>query len=87
MQESDHWDLLLGADFPRRIGRKPAFILSYVGIILCFSWGPLVLVVGETRHIRLGVLGSLFFLIGGGIPVAINTLNAMASDISSDTDK
>jgi hypothetical protein len=47
----------------------------------------LVLVVGEARHIRLGVLGSLFFLIGGGIPVAINTLNAMASDISSDSDK
>jgi hypothetical protein len=28
------------------------------------------------------LLGSLFFLIGGGLPVAINTLNAMAADVN-----
>ncbi|KAK4041221.1 general substrate transporter [Parachaetomium inaequale] len=70
-----------------RIGRKPTFMLAYLGIVLCFSWGPLILLIGGGRHIRLTVLGSLFFLIGGGIPTAINTLNAMASDISSDSDK
>ena len=38
-------------------------------------------------HVRLSVLGSLFFLIGGGIPVAMNSLHAMASDISSEADR
>ncbi|KAK3299611.1 general substrate transporter [Chaetomium fimeti] len=69
-----------------RIGRKPSFLLAYFGIFLCFAWGPIILR-SETPHIRLGILGSLFFLIGGGIPVAINSLNAMASDISSDSDR
>lgn len=68
------------------IGRKPTFMLAYFGIFLCFAWGPMILL-SETPHIRLAIFGSLFFLIGGGIPVAMNTLNAMASDISSDSDK
>ncbi|KAK4234330.1 general substrate transporter [Achaetomium macrosporum] len=70
-----------------RIGRKPAFILSYVGINLGFAWGPLMLAVGETPRPQLAVIGSLFFLIGGGIPVALNSLNAMASDISSEAER
>ncbi|KAH6637258.1 general substrate transporter [Chaetomium tenue] len=69
-----------------RIGRKPTFMLAYFGIAICFAWGPIILL-SETPHIRLAIFGSLFFLIGGGIPVAMNTLNAMASDISSDSDK
>ncbi|KAL2170673.1 hypothetical protein VTG60DRAFT_4515 [Thermothelomyces hinnuleus] len=70
-----------------RIGRKPTFTLAYIGIVLCFSWGPLILTVGEFPHVHLSVFGPLFFLIGGGIPVALNTLHAMASDISTDGDK
>jgi PCFT/HCP family folate transporter-like MFS transporter 1/3 len=69
-----------------RIGRKPSFLLAYFGIFLCFAWGPIILL-SETLHIRLAIFGSLFFLIGGGIPVALNSLNAMASDISSDSDR
>lgn len=46
-----------------------------------------MLVIGKTPHLYLAMLGSLFFLIGGGIPVAMNSLNAMASDISSETDR
>ncbi|KAK3897103.1 general substrate transporter [Staphylotrichum tortipilum] len=70
-----------------RIGRKPSFILAYVGIVLAFAWGPLMLVIGPMPNVRLSVLGSLFFLIGGGIPVAMNSLHAMASDISSEADR
>jgi hypothetical protein len=69
------------------VGRKPAFLLSYVGINLGFAWGPLMLAVGEVPRPQLAVIGSLFFLIGGGIPVALNTLNAMASDVSSEAEK
>ncbi|KAK4154815.1 general substrate transporter [Chaetomidium leptoderma] len=70
-----------------RIGRKPTFILAYVGTVLVFAWGPLMLVIGETPHVRLAAMGALFFLIGGGIPVAMISLNAMASDVSSETDR
>lgn len=78
---------MLTVDSIGRIGRKPTFTLAYAGIVLSFSWGPLMLSIGETPHIHLAVFGSLFFLIGGGIPTAFNTLNAMASDVSSDSDK
>ena len=46
-----------------------------------------MLVIGETPHVRLAMLGSLFFLVGGGIPMALNALNAMASDVSSESDR
>ncbi len=69
------------------IGRKPCFILAYVGIVLGFGWGPLMLVIDKTPHVYLAILGSVFFLIGGGIPVAMNSLNAMAADVSSETDR
>ncbi|KXX82455.1 Major facilitator superfamily domain-containing protein 10 [Madurella mycetomatis] len=70
-----------------RIGRKPTFILAYCGIIVAFTWGPLLLALGETPNLYLAIIGSLFFLIGGGIPVAINSLNTMASDVSSESDR
>ncbi|KAK4185419.1 major facilitator superfamily domain-containing protein [Podospora australis] len=70
-----------------RIGRKPSFILAYVGIVVGFGWAPLLLAIGATPSIPLVVSGSLFFLIGGGVPVAMNCLNAMASDISSESDR
>ncbi|GAB1318260.1 General substrate transporter [Madurella fahalii] len=70
-----------------RIGRKPTFILSYCGIIVAFAWGPLMLAIGETPTLYLAIIGSLFFLVGGGVPVAINSLNAMASDVSSESDR
>ncbi|KAK4221416.1 major facilitator superfamily domain-containing protein [Podospora fimiseda] len=70
-----------------RIGRKPTFVLSYTGIILAFSWAPALLALGKIHNLYLVMLGSLFFLIGGGVPVAINSLNAMASDLGTDGDK
>ncbi|KAK3934710.1 major facilitator superfamily domain-containing protein [Diplogelasinospora grovesii] len=65
-----------------RIGRKPAFILSYVGIILGFAWGPLNLYFMQTPNLYLVIVSCLWFLIGGGVPVAMNTLHAMASDLA-----
>ncbi|KAK0724379.1 general substrate transporter, partial [Lasiosphaeris hirsuta] len=70
-----------------RIGRKPTFIISYCGIILAFGWGPFMLGVVRTTNLYLVMIGSFFFLIGGGLPVAMNSLNAMAADVSSDADK
>ncbi len=46
-----------------------------------------MLVVDKTPHVNLAILGSFFFLIGGGVPVAMNSLNAMAADVSSETDR
>jgi len=69
------------------IGRKSTFIISYCGIILGFGWGPLMLLLSKTPNLYLVIIGCLFFLIGGGIPVAMNILHAMASDVSSEGDK
>jgi len=70
-----------------RIGRKPTFILAYIGILFAFGWAPLMLGVVKTTNLYLAMLGSLFFLIGGGIPVAMNSLTAMAADVSSEAEK
>ncbi|KAK4195137.1 major facilitator superfamily domain-containing protein [Triangularia verruculosa] len=70
-----------------RIGRKPTFTLAYVGIVIGFGWGPSLLLFGVIPNMYLVVLGCLFFLIGGGVPVAMNTLNAMASDVSTESDR
>ncbi|KAK5662626.1 hypothetical protein OQA88_8540 [Cercophora sp. LCS_1] len=70
-----------------KIGRKPTFILSYIGIILAFGWGPFMLGVVRTTNLYLVMLGSLFFFIGGGVPVAMNCLMAMTADISVEAEK
>ncbi|KAK0648378.1 general substrate transporter [Cercophora newfieldiana] len=70
-----------------RIGRKPSFILAYVGILLAFGWAPLMLGIVHTTNLYLVMLGSLFFLVGGGIPVAMNSLTAMAADVSTEAEK
>ncbi|KAK0624388.1 general substrate transporter [Immersiella caudata] len=70
-----------------RIGRKPTFILAYIGILLAFGWSPLMLGIVQTTNLYLVMIGSLFFLIGGGIPVAMNSLTAMAADVSSEAEK
>ncbi|KAK3321784.1 general substrate transporter [Apodospora peruviana] len=70
-----------------RIGRKPTFVLSYCGIILSFSWGPALLFFAKAPNLWLIIIGCLFLLIGGGIPVAMNSLNAMAADVSTEGDK
>ncbi|KAK0658491.1 major facilitator superfamily domain-containing protein [Cercophora samala] len=70
-----------------RIGRKPTFALAYFGIVVGFGWGPMLLFFGVAPNLYLVVMGCLFFLIGGGVPVAMNSLNAMASDVSTESDR
>lgn len=60
-------------------------MIAYLGMMLAFGWTPMILAFGDPSNVRLCVFGSLFFLVGGGVPVAMNTLHAIASDVSSDT--
>jgi len=75
-----------------RVGRKKAFGLAYLGVIMAFAWAPAVLwfgsglLVGENQLWVL-MVGSVFFLVGGGVPMLFNVLNAMAADVSGEGDK
>ncbi len=46
-----------------------------------------MLAVVKTTNLYVLLLGSFFFLIGGGVTVAINTLNAMTADVNSESEK
>ncbi|KAK0712462.1 major facilitator superfamily domain-containing protein [Lasiosphaeria miniovina] len=70
-----------------RIGRKPTFLLAYCGIMLAFSWAPLVLALRWTVDLYVVIVGSLFFVIGGGVPIALNSLNSMAADVGTEGEK
>ncbi|CRK42651.1 hypothetical protein BN1708_008832 [Verticillium longisporum] len=70
-----------------RMGRKPAFFLAYVGILLGFGWGPFVLTLSHFPSIWVLLLGHVFFLIGGGVPLAINNIYAMAADVSNEANR
>ena len=56
-------------------------------MLIGFAWAPLLLVRKTVPTMPLMIVGSLFFLLGGGMPVAMNTLYAMASDLCQGTDK
>jgi MFS family permease len=67
-----------------RWGRRPVLLLSYAGIVLSFSFGPLLLRLEVPISIWLMLIGSTMTLVGGGIPVMINTIYSMASDVSTE---
>ncbi|KAM7210330.1 general substrate transporter [Rhypophila decipiens] len=69
-----------------RIGRRKVFGLSYLGIFLSFAYGPLILWFDKAPSVWVLLFGSFFLLIGGGIPIATNSLNAMAVDVSPNGD-
>ncbi|KAK7403628.1 hypothetical protein QQX98_010593 [Neonectria punicea] len=73
-----------------KIGRKPTVIFAYSGVAVSFGFGPVVLK-GLQQPIRdnpyLLLMGAVFQLFGGGIPVLLNTLYAIAADVSSEEDK
>ncbi|KAG7115307.1 MFS efflux pump atnC like protein [Verticillium longisporum] len=70
-----------------RLGRKPAFFLAYLGILLGFGWAPFVLSVSEQPNLWTLLLGQFFFLIGGGVSAAVNSIYAMASDVSTEENR
>jgi MFS family permease len=73
-----------------RIGRKPTVLLSYGGLAFSFFTSPLMLgpwkyTIRAHPYILLG--GSVTTLIGGGVPVFLNTLYAIATDVSTEENK
>ncbi|KAG7139286.1 MFS efflux pump atnC like protein [Verticillium longisporum] len=70
-----------------RLGRKPAFFLAYLGILLGFGWAPFVLSVSKQPNLWTLLLGQFFFLIGGGVSAAVNSIYAMASDVSTEENR
>ncbi|KND93588.1 hypothetical protein TOPH_01530, partial [Tolypocladium ophioglossoides CBS 100239] len=73
-----------------RIGRKPTAVLAYGGTAVSFAFTPLMLG-GMQAQVRgnpyLLMTGSLFLLFGGGVPVLLATLYAMAADVSTEKEK
>ncbi|PHH83313.1 hypothetical protein CDD82_2283 [Ophiocordyceps australis] len=72
------------------IGRKPAAICAYISTTLSHMYTPFILATFQTSvpsHPYLLLPGSLFTLLGGGIEVFFATINAMAADVSSDSQK
>ncbi|KAI8714564.1 MFS domain-containing protein [Fusarium sp. LHS14.1] len=73
-----------------KIGRKPTLLFSYSGVAVSFLFGPAALkssqdALRENPYILLW--GCVFQLFGGGIPVMLNTLYAVAADVSTEQDK
>ncbi|PMB68708.1 hypothetical protein BM221_005289 [Beauveria bassiana] len=74
-----------------RFGRKPTALLAYLGLSASFFVTPVMLGPPLRQHVRanpyLLLWGSLFQVAGGGIPVLLQTLYAMAADVSSEEEK
>ncbi|TQV98941.1 hypothetical protein V2A60_007363 [Cordyceps javanica] len=74
-----------------RFGRKPTALLAYLGVFVSFSFTPLMLGPPLRQSVRanpyLLLWGNLFHVLGGGIPVLLQTLYAMAADVSSEAEK
>lgn len=73
-----------------RMGRKPTVLLSFGGLAASFYLTPFML--GPSKdsireHPYILLIGTMFTLIGGGIPVLITTLFAMISDVSTEKNK
>ncbi|EFY91813.1 hypothetical protein MAC_02098 [Metarhizium acridum CQMa 102] len=73
-----------------RIGRKPTAVLAYVGLAISFSFTPLMFGVFQDtlrRNPYIIMTASLWILLGGGVPVLLNTLYAVAADVSTEQQK
>jgi PCFT/HCP family folate transporter-like MFS transporter 1/3 len=73
-----------------KIGRKPTVIFSYAGVAFSMGIGPFFLkdLSNLIRHHPNWLLvGSIFQIFGGGIPVLLSTLYAIAADVSSEEQK
>ncbi|KAM3504821.1 hypothetical protein MY11210_008200, partial [Beauveria gryllotalpidicola] len=74
-----------------RFGRKPTALIAYFGLFASFFVTPLMLGPPLRQRVRanpyLLLWGSLFQVAGGGVPVLLQTLYAMAADVSSEEEK
>jgi MFS family permease len=73
-----------------RIGRKPTAVMAYLGVMISFGFTPLLFGVFQDtlrRNPYILMAGSLWILLGGGVPVLLNTLYAIAADVSSEQQK
>ncbi|KAH8682472.1 major facilitator superfamily transporter [Xylariales sp. PMI_506] len=64
-----------------RIGRKPVFALSLIGMSLGILWDMIVLYFHNTFPVELVPLDALFMVVGGGNAVVVSILMSMVSDI------
>ncbi|EGR49493.1 uncharacterized protein TRIREDRAFT_59796 [Trichoderma reesei QM6a] len=73
-----------------KVGRKPTILLAYAGMGLAAVSGPLMLRVAQhalRKNPYLLMVTSLLLVVGGGTPVVLSMLYAMAADVSSEKDK
>ncbi|RGP79932.1 mfs transporter [Fusarium longipes] len=73
-----------------KIGRKPTIMFSWIGIAVSFLFTPFSIKVlrGSLRdRPYVLVLGGLFQVFGGGVPVFISTLYSMTADVSTEENK
>ncbi|KAM5342366.1 hypothetical protein ACJ41O_013332 [Fusarium nematophilum] len=73
-----------------KIGRKPTIIFAYSGVAVAFLFGPFALKMFRDQFREnpyLLLVGAFFQLLGGGVPVFLSTLYAVAADVSSEKDK
>lgn len=73
-----------------KIGRRPTLIFAYFGVMVPLSFGPFMLqkyqlVIRENPYLMMW--GSVFQLLGGGFPVMLSTIYAIAADVSVEKEK
>ncbi|KAF4466490.1 mfs transporter [Fusarium albosuccineum] len=73
-----------------KVGRKPTIIFAWSGLAAAFLFAPFSLKVWQTTlrdDPYVVLLGAFFQLFGGGIPVMLSTLYAVAADVSTEQNK
>jgi len=75
------------ADPAHRLGRKPVLIFSYGGVCFSFATTPLYFHYFRNINPYFILIGSVGQAFGGGIPVALSTLYAIATDVTSEEER
>ena len=70
-----------------RIGRKPVFLLSLIGIILSSCWMLIISWFWQVFPLRLIWLAPIFQAVGGGTVVAVTMIFTMVSDVVTQEDR